>query len=132
MEERGSLAVVPPGVSPADQSQRQRQHSGGSAAQRKEGEGESKPGRLYYRGMAVHSAFTGRLAQRSSRRAVNSECSAISVEVGVVGGNQGEVHEIYSCRSCSPGCRRFVDGYRGVAEAASVGSVMGLAAGGPP
>ena len=93
------------------------------------GGGKNKPGRLYYSGMAVHSALTGRLAQRSRRRAVNSECSAISAEFGLVGGNQGEVHEIYSCRSCSPGCHQFVDGYRGVAGAASVASVVGLSAG---
>ena len=88
------------------------------------GKGKSKPGRLYYRGMAVHLALTGRLAQRSSRRADNSECSAISAEFGLVGGNQGEVHEINSCRSCSPGCRQSGGGYRGVAGSASVASVV--------
>ena len=96
------------------------------------GEGKGKPEQAYYRGLAVHSAFTGRLAQRSSRRAVDSKCPAFSAGFGLVGGNQGEVHEIYSCRSCSPDCRRFVDGYHKAVGSASVASVVGRTAGCPP
>ena len=114
------------------ESEAEAKRGGGHAAQWKEGGGEKEAGQAYYRGLAVHSALTGRLAQRGGRWADNRKCSAISAEFVQVGGYQGEVHEIYSCRSCSPGCRRFVDEYRGVAVAASVASVVGLTAGCPP